>query len=76
MADSAPVHQRVDDPLSPVKASTALYHPAVADAAYQLRYAWTGWPSRSYSFAPHSVWSDRWRRSNSWTRSSRNACPS
>ncbi len=44
-----------DDPLSRVKGPTALYQPAVADAAYQLRSAWTGWPSRGYSFALHSV---------------------
>jgi REP element-mobilizing transposase RayT len=55
MAGSTHLDQRVDAPLSPVKAPTALYHPAVADAAYQLRYAWTGWPSRGYSFTPHSV---------------------
>ncbi len=40
-----------DDP----KAPTALYRPAVADAAFKLRYAWTGWPSRGCSWARHSV---------------------
>ncbi len=36
-------------------APTALCQPAGADAAYQLRYAWTGWPSRGSFFARDSV---------------------
>ena len=46
--------------------SQPLYDPKAADAAYQLRYSWSGWPSdRSFSTQPTSLIDDtkpHWER--------------
>lgn len=44
-----------DNALSTTNTPKALYQPEVADGAYQLRYAWTGWPSPGCSFAERPV---------------------
>ncbi len=56
--------------MAPRQGTDGAVPPAVADAAYQLRYTWTGWPSRGSLFARYSVLEQIEQTKPHWERDS------